>query len=182
MPVAVASALFEGSSDDPMSGQSQVDRLTTVPGGMVPYVRSGLVAEFGSALDMLDCQTALRRIDRRAWELAWARLVDAHALLEELGVDDEPGGVAVKLNVGPGSARVLLDALRAIYEVEAGRLREAQAQRVHLASREVPVLRKFIIEAEQELAAVAAAPSSVGSWEKRTPQTVKGPHADEADE
>ena len=164
-----------------MPSSTRTGPLVTVPASLVPYFRSGLVAELGSAIDLLNLQLALREIEQRLWRVALTHFDAARELIDALEARSGAHRRDVALTPSAGGARVMIDALRAIYEVEAQRLRNAEAAQVYLPMREIPALRAFIVELEKNLAPTATAPDPLlGQCAKRTPQSVK--HADESTE
>jgi hypothetical protein len=113
-----------------------------IPAGLVPYVRSGLIAEFGSATDALDAAVAGDAVNTERWRAGLAQLDGARELLILVGVSAVSGDIDLNLEVAtPRSARLLLDALRAVYEVEAQRLVNAATDHVQIPLRDIPEAR-----------------------------------------
>jgi hypothetical protein len=113
-------------------------------------------------------------IDTNRWRAGLAQLDCARALLNEIGVVAGSDAFALNLELTPRLGRLLLDALRAVYDVEVQRLADAAADHVHLPLRKIPTLRNFIADAEQGLGrATKALKPLLDSSEKRTPRSVK---------
>jgi hypothetical protein len=155
-------------------------RTTTtisVPGIILPYVRSGLLAEIGSALDVLDLTLALDEVDVDKWKAGVAQFDDARELLDRIGVTVSSYDSNFLLELTPRLGRMLLDALRAVYDAEVQRLANAANDRVQLPLRAIPKLRSFIVDTERRLGRAARnlAPHLAAS-EKRPPRRAKIVH------
>jgi len=166
-------------------GQSSIDdgnlplftrtpRTISVPAALIPYVRSGLIAEFGSALDVLEAALAMDEVDAERWRTGLAQFDCARELLDRVGVTAGSGDSDFYLELTSRSGRLLRDALRAIYNLEVQRLADAASDGVPLPLREIPTLHNFILEIERGLGKTT---KSLGplldASEKRTPRTVK---------
>jgi hypothetical protein len=144
-----------------------------VPAGLIPYVRSGLIAESGSATDALDA--ALDEVNLERWRAGLAQLDCARELLNVVGLSASAGDSDLNLALTtPRSARMLLDALQAVYDVGLQRLADAATDHVHLPLREIPVLCNFIVEVERQLGRTTKRRQPIlAASEKRTPRPVK---------
>jgi hypothetical protein len=151
-----------------------IPRTIHLPANLTPYVRSGLIAEFASALDILEDAMA-GEADHERWRVGLAQLDCARELLGAVGVTAGSGDFDIDLEVeSPRAARMLLDALRAVYNVEVERLADARNDRVHIPLREVPVLRNFIVDVERQLDRAAKRQIPIlDAFQKRTPRSVK---------
>jgi hypothetical protein len=151
--------------------------LTTieVPGIVIPYLRSGLLAEFGTALDVLDDVVLMDEIDLQRWADGLAQLQRAQSLLETIGVAAGSDEFDISLDdLTPKLARLVRDALRAIYDVEVRRLADAAEERVQLPMRAIPTLRNFLVDTDRRLSRAAKRVEPLfDPSERRTPRTVK---------
>ncbi len=78
------------------------------------------------------------------------------------------------LELTPCLARLFLDSLRAVYDVEVQRLANAATEHVRLPLRQIPTLRHFITDAERQLGKPAPCVNSLlDASEKRIPRSVK---------
>jgi hypothetical protein len=151
--------------------------LTTidVPATALPYLRSGLLAEFGSAVDVLQVAIAMDEVDPERWRTGLAQFDTARQLLEMVGVATGSGDFDMSLDdLAPGLARMVLDALRAIYDIEVQCAANAAEERVQPSSRTIPTLRELIIRTERRLGRAAKRHEPLLDLsEKRTPRTVR---------
>jgi hypothetical protein len=154
---------------------SRTPSAICMPAGLIPYARSGLLAEFGSATDALDSAQALDEVNLERWHKGLAQLDCARDLLNVVGLSASSADLDLNLALTtPRSARMLLDALRAIYDVEVQRLADAATDHVHLSLREIPILRNFIAEVERQLGRTTKRLQPIlDAREKRTPQPVR---------
>jgi hypothetical protein len=152
---------------------SRLPSTICVPAHLIPYVRSGLIAEFTSATDVLGEAIALA--DPKRWRMGLAQLDCARELLRTVGISADSDDRDLDLEVASTqTARVLLDALQSIHTVEVQRLRDVAAtQQVEIPLREVPILRSFIADAERQLARATKQSSILNASDKRTPRSVK---------
>ena len=149
-------------------------KTITVPAALVPYLRSGLLAEYGSALDVLDPTIGVDVVDKERWRDGNAQLDCSRDLLNRIGVAPGPGSFDLNLELSTPAARMLLDAMRAIYDVEVQRLADAATDRVHLPLREVPTLRNFVLDADKRLGRFAKRQKRfLDEHDKRRPKSVK---------
>lgn len=149
-------------------------KTITVPAALVPYLRGGLFAEYGSALDVLELTIDADVVNRERWRAGNAQLDCSRDLLDRVGVGHDPRDFDLHLELSAPGARMILDAMRAIYEVEVQRLADAAAERVHLPLREVPTLRNFVVDAEKQLGRFAKRQHRILDVdEKRSPRSVK---------
>jgi hypothetical protein len=148
--------------------------LTTidVPATAVPYLRSGLLAEFGSAVDVLGATLAIGEVNPDRWRAGLAQLDSSRQLLEMVGVAAGSGELDVTLDdLAPRLARLVLDALRAIYDIEVQRPTD---DLVEDRDRFLPTLRKLILDTERRLGRAARRLEPLlEPSEKRTPRTVR---------
>jgi hypothetical protein len=153
---------------------NRAPRAISVPATLVPHLRSGLTAELGSAIDLLEVTLEMDEVDAERWRIGLAQFDSARELLDMVGVSSGSDDFDLNLDLTPRLARLLLDALRAVYDMEVHRLANAASDHVQLPLREIPALRNFILEAERRLGKTATrlAPLLDAS-EKRTPRTVK---------
>lgn len=146
----------------------------SVPATIIPYLRSGLIAEFGSAIDVLEAALAMDEVDAERWRTGLAQFDCSRELLETAGLSSGSGDFALTLELRPRSARLLLDALRAVYDVEVQRLANAATDGVTLPLREIPTLRNFILETERRLGKEASRLEPLlDASEKRSPGIVR---------
>jgi hypothetical protein len=142
----------------------------------VPYVRNGLIAEFGSAIDVLEDALVADILDRERCRAGLAQLDCARDLLERVGLASPPSGDDrdVTLELSPAPARMVLDSLRAVYDVEVRRLADASTDRVHLPLRDLPQLRNFVVDAEKALRRAAKRQERfLEAHDKRQPRSVR---------
>lgn len=148
--------------------------LTTidVPATAVPYLRSGLLAEFGSAVDMLEATLAMDEVNPDSWRAGLAQFDSSRQLLEMVGVAAGSGEFDVSLDdLAPRLARLVLDALRAIYDIEVQRPSDDPAEG---RDRLLPTLRTLIVDTERRLGRAARGLEPLlEPSEKRTPRTVR---------
>ena len=152
------------------------DRTTTltIPAPLVPYVRSGLIAEFGSGIDVLEATLAADVVNHEAWRAGLAQLDCARGLLGRIELAPRLTDRDVTLELSPASARMLLDSMRAIYDVEVQRLSEAASDCIHLPLRDVPTLRNFVVDAEKRLGRIVKRQARfLGKSDKRSPRSVR---------
>jgi hypothetical protein len=149
-------------------------RTMCVPANLIPYVRSGLIAEFASATDVLEDALA-GEPDPTRWCAGLAQLDCARELLSAVGLSPGSGDVDLIIEVeSPRMAQMLLDALRAVYEVEVERLANATAEQHQNHWREVLILRNFIVDVEQRIARAAKRQMPILDLpEKRAPRSVR---------
>jgi hypothetical protein len=147
----------------------------SVPAALIPYVRSGLMAEFGSANDVLGIATEVDEVDRSRWRAGLAQFDCARELLNMVGISASPGEAGLDIDLtSPRLARMFRDALRAAYDVEVERLASAESDQVLLPLEEVPALRNFIVDTERQLEkATARLQPYLTASEKRKPRSVK---------
>jgi hypothetical protein len=113
-------------------------------------------------------------VNTERWRAGLAQLDCARELLDRVGVSAGSGDFDLYLELTPRLARLLLDALRAVYDVEVQRLADAATDRVHLPLREIPTLRNFIADTERRLGKAAKhVEPLLDASEKRTPRAVK---------
>jgi hypothetical protein len=151
-------------------------RTIAVPGRLVPYVRSRLIAEFGSAIDVLEDALVADVLNQERWRAGLAQLDCARDLLGRIGLAPPVSGRDrdVTLEVSSAHARMLLDALRAIYDVEVNRLVDASTDRVHLPLRDLPKLRNFVVDVEKTLRRAARRQERYpDAPDKRQPRSVR---------
>jgi hypothetical protein len=146
-----------------------------VPATLVPYVRSGLLAECGSAIDALEATLAVDEVDTDRWRTGLAQFDCARELIDRIGVTAGSSKCDYTLELTAArSGRLLLDALRAVYDVEVQRLAHAAGDHVQLPLRALPTLRNFIVDTERRLGrATKGVEPLLDASEKRTPRTVK---------
>ena len=120
-----------------------------VPASLVPYLRSGAIAAFGSALDLLTFEVEHTPPEPRAFAAALALFDEARSAIDTIGVTQRrlEGDVAVD----PAKAPFVVRALRAVYGEETRRLDDAATDGVHLDSPPLPELQLLI----SQLAAIA---------------------------
>ena len=145
-----------------------------MPVDLIPYVRRGLLAEFGSGVDVLGDALEGEEPDQRRLDDGLAQLDYARELLDSLGVaGHEEAGVSLLVS-SPRAGRLLLDALRAARDVEVQRLEDAATVHVTLPSRDIPGLRAFVVSVERRLGRAAAhAKPVLERAEKRSPRPVR---------
>jgi hypothetical protein len=147
----------------------------SVPASIVPYLRSGLIAEHGSALDVLDAALEGTEVDPTRWRIGLAQLDYSRELLDKIGVSAGSADFGLNLELTPRLAQMFLDGLRAVYAIEVQRLADAAVDRVAVPSRAIPTLRDYIVDTEQQLGeTVGHIPPYLEAYEKRTPRTVRG--------
>jgi hypothetical protein len=113
-------------------------------------------------------------VDIDTWRAGLAQLDCARALLDEIGVTAGSDAFDLNLELTPRLGRLLVDALRAVYDTEVQRLADAAADHVYIPLREIPTLRNFIVDTEQRLGRAAKALKPfLDASEKRAPRTVK---------
>ena len=122
----------------------------TIPAKVVPYLRSGLIAEHGSAVDLIVIQHEAERIDATAWNEAHQCLDAAWGLLDGIGVTATGVDVDVELDLAKAPLLVL-DALIAIHRVEVVRVQDAATDGVRLAYQGIAALASFVDTVEQTL-------------------------------
>lgn len=154
------------------------DRSQTinVPSRLVPYIRSGLIAEFGSAIDVLEDALVADVVNQERWRAGVAQLDCARDLLGRIGLAPPASGgdrdVTLELSSAP--ARMLLDALRAIYDVEVRRLADASTDQAHLPLRDLPKLRNFVFDVEKTIRRTARRKEPfLDARDKRQPRSVR---------
>jgi hypothetical protein len=153
---------------------NRAPRTISVPAAFMPYVRSSLIAEFGSAIDVLEATLAMDEVDAEKWRTGLAQLDCAREVLNRVGVSAGAGDRDVTLELTSRPARLLLDALRAVYKVEVERLADAATHHVELPLREIPSLRNFVLETERRLEKTATRVEPLlDVSEKRRPQSVR---------
>jgi hypothetical protein len=153
---------------------TRTPRTITVPATLIPYVRSGLIAEFGSALDVLETSLVMDEADAERWRTGLAQFDCARELLDRVGISAGTGDFDLYLQLTSRSGRLLLDALRAVYNTEVHRLANAATDHIALPLRELPTLRNFIVKTERQLGKTATRLEPLlDSADKRTPRTVK---------
>jgi hypothetical protein len=151
---------------------SRTSRTICVPASLVPYVRTGLIAEFASATDVLG-DALMDEADRERWNAGLTPLDCARELLSAVGICARAGECALILGVAsPRLARMLLDALRAVCDVKIVGLGNTLADRVAIPVQEVPNLRSFIAGAERRrCGATKRQPPLLGTPDKRAPRS-----------
>lgn len=120
----------------------------TVPAPVVPYLRSGLVSEHGSALDLVMIQHERERIDEAAWNEAHQSMDAARGLLEGIGVAAPEVEVDVKVDLTEAPLLVL-DALIAIQGVEVMRVQDAATDGVRPNCQGIAALASFLEAVER---------------------------------
>ncbi|HUB74840.1 MAG TPA: hypothetical protein VL979_12500 [Solirubrobacteraceae bacterium] len=122
-------------------------------------------------------------IDSQRWRAGLAQLDCARELLDAVGIGAARQRLDLELELTPRLARVLLDASRAVYEVECRRLADAAADGVHLPQRSTPALRSFIVDIEQRAGAGAKdLKPLLEASEKRAPRSARGAEAEDRSE
>jgi hypothetical protein len=118
---------------------------------------------------------AADEIEPDRWRTGLAQLDRSRELLLRVGVAARPDDVDLDLELTtPPSARLFLDALRAVSDIEVQRLASAATDQVHLPLRQIPVLRNFLVDAEQRLRKMAKNMQPLlDASEKRTPRSVR---------
>lgn len=153
---------------------TRAPRMSRVPATLIPHLRNGLFAEFGSALDVLDATLVTDEVDAEKWRTGLAQFDGARGLLGVVGISAGSGDFDLNLELTSRSGRLLLDALRAVYDVEVRRVANATTDHVQLSLREIPALRNFILETERRLGkTVTRLEPLLDASERRTPRTVK---------
>jgi hypothetical protein len=148
----------------------------TVTKVFVPYFRSAIIAEFGTAIDVLGNALETEVVDLERWYAGVAQLDCARALLDSVGICSGPAGDSdVVLDVTPAhAARMIVEALQVVYTSELQRFTSASADRVHLPLRDIPELGRFADRTERRLtSAVARSEPILSKLEKRTPRITR---------
>lgn len=146
----------------------------SVPASIIPYLRSGLIAEHGSALDVLDASLEPTEVDHARWRTGLAQLDYSRELLDKIGVSAGSGDFDLSLELTPRLAQMFLDGLRAVYEIEVQRLADAATDHVHIPLRSIPTLRNYIIDTERQIGNAAKhIQPYLDACEKRQPRIVK---------
>lgn len=123
-----------------------------IPANVVPYLRSGVIAAHGSALDLMMIQHEREHIDEAAWGQAHRFMNSARRLLDRIGVAAVGMEFDVDVELEDGEASLLvLEALIAIHDVEVMRVQDAATERVRLSNVDIAALASFIDAAEPTL-------------------------------
>lgn len=119
-----------------------------VAAGLVPYLRGGVLAEFGSAIDLLSEQLERDRVDPQEFEDALRSLDVARAVLDAIGTTPRVAECDGVLDVGE-AAFAALEALRLVRRTETWRLQDAAADGILLSLRALPALESLIAVIER---------------------------------
>jgi hypothetical protein len=113
-------------------------------------------------------------VDTDRWRAGLAQFDCARELLGGVGVTAGSRDFDLNLELTPRLGRLLLDALRAVYDIEIQHLANAGADHVNLPLREIPTLRNFIVDTERRLGRAAKGLEPLlDASDKRTPRTVR---------
>lgn len=125
-------------------------------------------------MDVLETTLDTDDVDSDRWRTGLAQFDCARELLDTVGISAGSGDFDLTLELTSRLARLLLDTLRAVYDVEVQRLANAATDHVQLPLRQIPTLRNFILETERRLGKTATRlePLLTAS-EKRVPRTVR---------
>lgn len=124
---------------------------TAVPATLHPYVRSGVIAEARSAVDLLSDELERDAIDPQARSEAFEYFDATRALLDTIELALAPGQQWFTLDLRR-SPQLVLDALRSIHRTEVQRLQNAAADRRHIPPGEVEALGDLVATVEQIVA------------------------------
>jgi hypothetical protein len=120
----------------------------TIPANVVPYLRSGLVAEFGSALDLLVIQHEREPIAPVDWNEALQCMASVRPLLDVIGVAAPEVEADVELDLVE-QPLLVLHALIAVHRVEVMRVQDAATDGVRLSHQDMAALTSLVDEVEQ---------------------------------
>lgn len=125
-------------------------------------------------MDVLETTLDADDVDSDRWRTGLAQFDCARELLDTVGISPGSGDFDLTLELTSRLARLLLDALRAVYDVEVQRLANAATDHVQLPLRQIPTLRNFILDTERRLGKTATRLEPLlNASEKRAPRTVR---------
>jgi hypothetical protein len=123
----------------------------TVDGKLQRFLRRGVRRELGAILDILELQVDVG-LDPETWPDALARFDDARALLDLIGIVDEPDQPDLVIDLGRWP-RLVLRALETEHDAEVRRLQDAAADGYSLPSRDIPALGILVEDIRQKVGA-----------------------------
>jgi hypothetical protein len=127
-----------------------------IAGSLVRYLRNGVKRELSTTLEILTIQLDTT-LDPGTYNNALARLYDAQALFEAVGMTEDSELADLVLDLGRW-ARLALRLLELEYDVELTRLQNATADGVEPPLRDVPALRRLVADIRETLGAVSSKP------------------------
>jgi hypothetical protein len=122
--------------------------MIVLPAGLVSCLRGGVLAEFGSAVDLLSEQLECDRVDPREFEDALRSLDVARAVLDVIGTTPRVVEWDVVFEVGE-AAFAALETLSLVRRTEPRRLQDAAADGILLPLRALPALETLIAAIER---------------------------------
>jgi len=127
-----------------------------IAGSLVRYLRKGVKEELSATLVILTIQLDTT-LDPATYRNTLARLYDAQALFEVVGMTEDPEPADLVLDLGRWG-RLALKLLEFEYDAELKRLQNATADEVELPLRDVPALRRLVADMRETLGAVSSKP------------------------
>jgi hypothetical protein len=116
----------------------------TIPGNLVRYLRKGVKREFGASLVILGIEVETT-VDPKTYRDALACFDAARALLETIGLADDPRQPALQLDLGRWG-RLILKSLESVHAAELMRLQDAAADGFDVPPRDIPALGSLVAD------------------------------------